>query len=295
MISENAILPENSSQIQERFVKAVSYFLMETKANIQKPIHQISFSTDNKTVKTDFEKQFNTLQEKLEEKLFALEKMTTGFQVKKYLEVRANAVLQKTEPSKKKTVSSKRDPILALKLRELRDEIRIAQNIPAFQIFTQETLYLMCDLLPRTEKELLKVSGMGKVRVEKYGQEILEVINEYCEENGIHQSKSLQEKPLKEVKKNTKQISLEMFRAGMSVKEIAKERNYTTSTIESHLASYIPSGEVDILELLSLKKYKEILKAIEKVEFKNLTELKEQVDDSFTYAELRLVLLTLEK
>ena len=86
-----------------------------------------------------------------------------------------------------------------------------------------------------------------------------------------------------------------MFRAGMSVKEIAKERNYTTSTIESHLASYIPSGEVDILELISIKKYKEILKAIEKAEFKNLTELKEQVDDSFTYAELRLVLLTLEK
>ncbi|WP_445748057.1 helix-turn-helix domain-containing protein [Polaribacter sp.] len=294
-ISQNDILPENSSQIQERFVKGVSYFLMETKANIQKPINQISFSTDNKTVKTDFEKQFNALQEKLEEKLFALEKMMDGFQVKKYLEVRANAVLQKTEPSKKKTVSSKRDPILALKLRELRDEIRIAQNIPAFQIFTQETLYLMCDFLPRTEKELLKISGMGKVRVEKYGQEILEVINEYCEENGIHQSKSVQEKPVKEVKKNTKQISLEMFRAGMSVKEIAKERNFTTSTIESHLASYIPSGEVDILELISLKKYKELTKIIEETEFKSLTELKEKVDDTFTYAELRMVLMSLEK
>mgnify|MGYP000562849621 CR=1 FL=1 len=109
-----------------------------TKENIQKSINQISFSTDNKTVKTDFEKQFHALQEKLEEKLFALEKMKVGFQVKKYLEVRANAVLKKTEPTKKKAVSSKRDPILALKLRELRDEIRIAHNTPAFQIFTQE-------------------------------------------------------------------------------------------------------------------------------------------------------------
>jgi len=294
-ISQNDILPENSSQIQERFNKGVSYFLMETKENIKKSLNQISFSTDNKTVKTDFEKQFHALQEKLEEKLFALEKMMDGFQVKKYLEVRANAVLQKTEPSKKKVVSSKRDPILALKLRKLRDEIRIAHNTPAFQIFTQETLYLMCDLLPRTEKELLKVSGMGKVRVEKYGEEILEVINEYCEENGIHHSKSKQEKTVKEVKKNTKQISLEMFKAGMSVKEIAKERNFTTSTIESHLASFIPLGEVDILELISIKKYKELTKIIEETEFKNLTELKEKVDDRFTYAELRMVLMTLEK
>ncbi|MDP5092250.1 MAG: helix-turn-helix domain-containing protein [Polaribacter sp.] len=294
-ISQNDILPENSSQIQERFTKGVSYFLMETKENIHKPLNQISFSTDNKTVKTDFEKQFSTLQEKLEEKLFALEKMKVGFQVKKYLEVRANAVLQKTEPSKKKAVSSKRDPILALKLRELRDVIAKAASIPHFQIFTQETLYLMCDLLPRTEKELLKVPGMGKVRVEKYGEEILEVINEYCEENGIKHQKSSQNKLVKEVKKNTKQISLEMFRAGMSVKEIAKERSFTLSTIESHLASFIPLGEVDILELISIKKYKELTKIIEETDFKNLTELKEKVDDRFTYAELRMVLMTLEK
>jgi hypothetical protein len=294
-ISENDILPENSSQIQERFAKGVSYFLMETKENIQKPINQISFSTDNKTVKTDFEKQFDALLEKVEEKLFALEKMTTGFQVKKYLEVRANAVLQKTEPSKKKTVISKRDPILALKLRELRDVIAKGASIAHFQIFTQETLYLMCDLLPRTEKDLLKISGMGKIRVEKYGEEILEVINEYCEENGINHQKAISKKSQKEPKKSTKQISLELFRAGMSVKEIAKERNFTTSTIESHLASFIASGEVDILELISIEKYKKLTKVIEETEFKNLTELKEKVDNSFTYAELRMVLMTLEK
>ena len=136
---------------------------------------------------------------------------------------------------------------------------------------------------------------MGKVRVEKYGEEILEVINEYCEENGIKHQKSSQNKLVKEVKKNTKQISLEMFRAGMSVKEIAKERSFTLSTIESHLASFIPLGEVDILELISIKKYKELTKIIEETEFKNLTELKEKVDDRFTYAELRMVLMTLEK
>ena len=220
--------------------------------------------------------------------------MTHGFAVKTYLQERANAVLQSKEPEKKKTITSKRDPILALKLRELRDVIAKDANIPHFQIFTQETLYLMCDLLPRTEKELLNIHGMGKTRVEKYGEEILQVINEYCEENGINSQKNSPKKALKEPKKSTKQISFEMFRAGLSVQEIAKERSFTTSTIESHLASYIPSGEVDILELISVKKYKEILKAIEKTEFKNLTELKEKVNESFTYAELRMVLMTLE-
>ena len=289
-ISKEPFLPENSSQIQERFTKAVAYFLRETIGNIEKPLDAISFSTDNKAVKKDFSKQFDSLQEQLEEKLFALQKMTTKFKVQDFLQVRAKAVLQKTAPLKKKKLSSKRDPILALKLRELRDEIATSLGIAHFQIFTQETLYALCDLLPRSEKELLKISGMGKIRVKKYGEEILALIEEYCKENGIN---SLNEQK-KEDKKTTKQISFELFKAGYSIKEIAKERSLTTGTVESHLASYIPSGEIDILELISLKRYKKMIKAIEETSFKNLTELKEKVDKSFSFMELRMVLLSME-
>ena len=289
-ISQDNVLPENSSQIQERFTKAVDYFLSQTITNIVQPLSKVSFSSDNKTVKKDFTKQFDNLQEKLSEKVFALKKMTEGFKVKAYLQTRANAVLQKTEPKKKKKLSTRKDPLLALKLRELRDEIRIAENIPAFQIFTQETLYALCDTLPRSEKEMLKVKGMGKIRVKKYGEEILEVIETYCKENGINKFNEQK----KEDKKPTKQITLELFKSGLSVKEIAKERSLTTGTIESHLASYIPTGDVDILELISLKKYKKLINQIEEVEFKNLTELKEKVDKSFTYMELRMVMLSMK-
>ena len=290
-ISEEAILPENSSQIQERFIKAIAYFLNTTLHSIQKPIDTITFSTDNKAVKKDFSKQFNSLQEKLEEKLFALQKMTKGFKVQVYLQVRANAVLQKTEPTKKKAVASKRDPILALKLRELRDGIAKSLEIAHFQIFTQETLYALCDDLPRTEKELLKVVGMGKTRVSKYGEEILEAIEGYCKDNGINR---LNEQK-KEDKKPTKQISFELFKAGLSIKEIAKERSLTAGTIENHLANYITSGDIDVLELIELKRYKNIRNQIEAAgEAKGLTALKEKVDGSITYMELKMVLMSME-
>jgi uncharacterized protein YpbB len=85
-----------------------------------------------------------------------------------------------------------------------------------------------------------------------------------------------------------------LFKSGLSLKEIAKERSLTSGTISSHLASYIPSGDVDILELVDIKKYKKIIKAIEETEFKTLTELKEKVDKSFTFIELRMVLLSME-
>jgi len=290
-ISEDSILPENSSQIQERFIKALNYFVTQTKGNILNPLNAISFSTDNKAVKKDFTKQFDSLQEKLLEKLFSLQKMTNGFKVQEYLKVRAKAVLQKSEPAKKKKVVSKRDPILAIKLRELRDGISKDLGIPHFQIFTQETLYAMCDELPRTENALLKIAGMGKIRVSKYGEEILEAIEGYCKENGINKFNEQK----KEDKKPTKQITFELFTSGLSIKEIAKERSLTVGTIENHLANYITSGDIDVLELIELKRYKKILSEIEKAgDVKGLTSLKEKVDPSITYMELKMVLMSME-
>ena len=289
-ISKDGVLPENSSQIQERFIKAVDYFLTATIKNIVQPMASISFSSDNKAVKKDFTTQFDRLQDVLSEKVFALKKMTEGFKVQPYLKVRADSVLQKTAPTKKKKLSSKRDPILALKLRELRDDISKAAKIPHFQIFTQEALYAICDELPRNEKALLKVNGMGKIRVKKYGEEILAAIEIYCEENGINKFNEQK----KEDKKSTKQISFELFKKGLAIKEIAIERSLTSGTVESHLASYIPSGEIDVLELIPIKKYQKMVKAIEAIEFKNLTHLKENMDKSYTFMELRMVLLSLE-
>ncbi|WP_202899941.1 helix-turn-helix domain-containing protein [Polaribacter irgensii] len=290
-ISEDAILPENSSQIQERFTKAIAYFLNITKNNIQKPLAAISFSTDNKAVQKDFSKQFESLQEKLEEKLFTLHKMTNCFKVQAYLQVRAKAVLQKMEPVKKKQLPSKRDPILALKLRELRDGISKSLEIPHFQIFTQETLYALCDELPRSEASLLNIVGLGKTRVTKYGEEILEAIEAYCSENGINKFNEQK----KEDKKPTKQVSFELFKSGLAIKDIAKERSLTIGTIENHLANYISSGDIDILELIELKRYKKIRDEIETAgAVKGLTALKEKVNGSITYMELKMVLMSME-
>ena len=290
-ISEDAILPENSSQIQERFIKAIAYFIVKTKGDILKPLNTITFSTDNKAVQKDFLKQLDSLKEKLLEKLFVLQKLTNCFKVQDYLEVRAKAVLQKSEPVKKKKVVSKRDPILSIKLRELRDEISKDLGIAHFQIFTQETLYAMCDELPRTEKELLKIVGMGKTRVTKYGEAVLEAIDSYCKDNGINK---LNEQK-KEDKKPTKQISYELFKSGLSVKDIAKERGLTSGTIENHLANYITSGDINVLELIELKRYNKVRNEIESAgEVKGLTALKEKVDGGITYMELKMVLMSME-
>lgn len=287
-IAKNESNIEESASIQERFSKAVDYFLSETIKNIVQPLSKISFSSDNKAVKKDFDTQYDQLQEVLSEKVFALKNSTDGFKTKTYLQTRAAAVLQKTAPNKRKKLTSKRDPALAISLRELRDTIAKSENIPHFQIFTQETLYTLCDSLPKNEKELLKVKGMGKIRVQKYGAEILACIKEY-----------LDTQPLKEdakpTKIPTKQISLTLFKEGHDIKEIAQIRALTVQTIESHLISFIPSGEIDILELMPLKKHQKLLKIIENTSYNSLSELKEIVGDDYSYTDLKMLLYSMER
>jgi uncharacterized protein YpbB len=132
---------------------------------------------------------------------------------------------------------------------------------------------------------------MGKTRVSKYGEEIIEAIETYCLENGINKRNEQK----KEDKKPTKQVSFELFKSGLSIKDIAKERSLTSGTIENHLANYIPSGEIDVLELMELKRYKKVRDEIEVAgTVKGLTALKEKVNGSITYMELKMVLMSME-
>lgn len=134
---------------------------------------------------------------------------------------------------------------------------------------------------------------MGKTRVDKYGSAILEVIKNYCDEKNIEVVKDadiFEELKPKKKKGDTKKASLELFKSGKTILEIAQERELNENTIFGHLASFITSGEIKTTDLISQKHYKELLKLIPKKTFDNLSDLKNQLDDKFSYGELRLVL-----
>ena len=104
---------------------------------------------------------------------------------------------------------------------------------------------------------------MGKVRVQKYGAEIIEVIQNYISEHNLEPKEivftEIEKKP-KKPKINTKLASLELFKEGKSILDIAKERDLTTGTITNHLASFIDTGEVKITDLIPKDKYEELKK-----------------------------------
>ena len=73
------------------------------------------------------------------------------------------------------------------KLKELRLIIAHEENVPAFVVFSDATLVDMCQKHPRTQDELLRVSGVGQVKLERYGARFLQLLQ--AEEPNIEPKK----------------------------------------------------------------------------------------------------------
>lgn len=64
------------------------------------------------------------------------------------------------------------------KLKEKRREIALREGKELFKIFSNAILEATAEILPKTKEELTQIKGWGKKRIEKYGDEILAIINE---------------------------------------------------------------------------------------------------------------------
>ncbi|MDG5492319.1 helix-turn-helix domain-containing protein [Psychroserpens sp. SPM9] len=298
-LSNKHELPEENKLLQSRFKKAIDYFEAQTKKTIEEPFKSFGFTTDNKALEKDITKHIDAIEELVSTKQLYFQGLANGFNAVKFLELRAKSVfLAKEKPKKprKMAIDGTTNVELFELLRELRNTIAQREDLIHYQIFTQKALYEMCETLPINKVELKSVNGMGKVRVEKYGTEILEVIRNYCDEHSIETSAPIDifEKP-KQKKGDSKKQSLALFQSGKSIQEIADIRELNENTIIGHLASFMSSGEVKIIDLVSKAHYEALKEIIPKLRFENLSDLKHQVDEKYSYAELKLVLQDLTK
>ncbi len=71
------------------------------------------------------------------------------------------------------------DKKLFAKLRKLRKSIADESDIPPYVVFNDATLIDMADILPTSYGEMLAVSGVGQVKLEKYADPFLDLIQEH--------------------------------------------------------------------------------------------------------------------
>ncbi|MFH1253607.1 MAG: DNA helicase RecQ [Candidatus Uhrbacteria bacterium] len=179
-------------------------------------------------------------------------------------------------------------------LKALRFGLAQKENVPPYIIFSDATLLELATYLPQDFQEIAKISGFGEFKLAKYGPVFLDAVSDYCRARNLASKISekipKRERKLKEEKENdTKTITLDLFRRGKSIGEIATLRELAISTIESHLAFYILTGQVKITELVAPEKISRIAAAVERHDGLGIGSVKAELGDGVSYGEIKAV------
>jgi superfamily II DNA helicase RecQ len=68
------------------------------------------------------------------------------------------------------------------RLRQVRKEVAQAEAVPVYTVFTNEQLAQMVQARATTKAALEKIAGVGDARIDKYGEQVLEVLrNQWAE------------------------------------------------------------------------------------------------------------------
>lgn len=192
----------SSPYLQKRLRQAATYFAQEL-SPIVKMATAMSLPTDNKVVKKRADEAIDLFRQTTQTKLRLLEYVREhGFHTEDYLKQKAVITLQ-TEESSDTAVTPRKQPHKPEKKQKLDIPTDIAfpqlyesltswrlqkardHNLPAYCILQQKALLGLVNLLPDTIASISRIPYLGKTSIEKYGQELLDIIQQYMTDNNL--------------------------------------------------------------------------------------------------------------
>jgi PIF1-like helicase/Helix-turn-helix domain/HRDC domain/Helicase len=274
LMKEEPVVEKNAA-LQKRINDAAGYFEVQFKSCLG-TIQAHPLITEHREAATAINEALNQLMTAVHTANYLLQYCRQPFSVTTFLQHK----LQFAQPrfnlscyasGKKQSFTDIPNVELFETLKLWRDQVCEESKMPIYMVANHATLVEIATYLPMNKKDLLQVSGFGKAKVDKFGDDITGAVESYCSRH--HLASNMQAKntlPKKERREKpggaiteTKTVSLNLFKAGKSVTEIAGERNFAVGTIEGHLATFVGSGEIGIDSLLSPKKQQLIRDAIE--------------------------------
>ncbi|GAA0859271.1 DNA helicase RecQ [Clostridium baratii] len=198
------------------------------------------------------------------------------------------------------------DNELFIILKNLRREIAENEGVPPYIVFGDNTLKEMSLRMPINKEQLLDISGVGEKKIDKYGDEFINKVKEYIENNSLEvnfeflnaKSKTTNSKTTKRIsdKKKSFEITIEELKEGRSFIDIAKDRDITVSTVMSHIYKFLSDGgkvdfEINFTNLFTKEDEEEVIRAIKKIGYNKLKPIKEEVRDDISYDTIKYIIL----
>ena len=197
------------------------------------------------------------------------------------------------EVFKRTESSTEKDEALFDKLRTTRKELADAQNVPPYIVFSDATLVEMSQQYPKNERELIRVSGIGQLKLERYGEAFLKVITTHIKENNIVPPKKTGAPVVRKIKtapSASVQETFELYKEGKTIFQIAQVRSLAKTTIEGHIVRLIEENKLDKKTFLSEEDAQAIVAVANKIEDFGLKKLKDHFGEKYSYFELKVAL-----
>lgn len=292
--------PFNEEALNLRLEAAETYFSEKLK-QLTDALKQSPATTDSRENGKEFDDYFMDIYTFAEQKKHWIRGIRNGFSIEKYFEIRKTFELPLVKISsysrhQKQEKLYSRNPELMGILYELRNSVVDETGLPIYMVAGSHSIVEMADYLPQTKSDLLKISGFGEAKVEKFGEQFLEVIRDYCLENGLSSAMNMlegrekrkrKEKKEKQSKGSSAQLSHEMFRNGKSIEEIAAERSLSVGTIAGHLSQFVGSGELKAEQFVSADKLLSAKSMLEKSD--NEGSVYSKLKGHFTQVEISII------
>lgn len=303
--------PKEDPAIRERLTKAAVYFEEKFREILCPFLDSIAVESDNKEVRKKINDALKLLRTESAQKLAGVMSCRDGFTPDRYLRSLSAAAMEENAPrTKTETITySQADvgyPELFEALRQWRKQQAEEAGVPLYQVMHQKTLVQIAIHLPDTLASLKQIKGIGTRLASKYGQDLTAIVADYRRRHGIeevvlpeistsaqpHESQVTPEKKKRKKKKKneTQKISFELFDQGLTIPQIAAQRELAATTIEGHLAWFVSRGELDIGRLVPKEKQQAIQQMISDMPDAPLSELKTVLGDDYSYGEIKLVL-----
>lgn len=180
------------------------------------------------------------------------------------------------------------------RLRSLRKTLADEQSVAPYMVFSDSSLRLMAQQKPTTLTAFSTISGVGRRKLERYGQVFVDEIRAYCNEHGLEvqpaDTASHAMPTLKPMMGATHIETLELHQQGLAPFQIAERRALSLRTIIDHLAVLLEDGRaINLDELVDPERQTPIREAIETVGDFSLRAIREYLDEAYDYDEIKLV------
>ncbi len=127
-------------------------------------------------------------------------------------------------------------------LRGERKRLADISGLPPYAIFPDKTLVEMATYFPNSKQSLSGMFGVGRVKLDKYGDVFLQFIRDYCTEKGIEEKEKSFSKKLRKSERRRHHEVGEKFNEGSSIYELAEEYVVQQGTIMGHLHKFLMDG-----------------------------------------------------